>query len=152
MSIQAKEPVRLTNSEAQQALASSRELAPYLRQRRGLHLQIQSGKRKAASLPLSPKVLRVIHDVLARLADGEAISVLSHDTELTTQEAANLLNVSRPFLINLLDQKLIPSRKVGTHRRVLFKDVLKYQRASYPHSQQALDELAKEAQSLNMGY
>lgn len=152
MSIQLNDLLQLNDRDAQQALASSRELAQYLGQRKDLQFRILAGKEKGATLPMSPKVLRVIHDVLARLAKGEAVSMVPHDTEMTTQEAANLLNVSRPFLAKLLDDHAIPSRKVGTHRRVLFKDVLKYQRASFQKSQQAMDELARQAQELNMGY
>lgn len=152
MSIQLNEPFQLSDNDARQALESSRHLAKYLGQRSDLRLRIMADKEKGTTLPLSPKVLRVIHDVLARLAKGEAVSMVPHDTEMTTQEAANLLNVSRPFLAKLLDGQIIPSRKVGTHRRVLFRDVLKYKHASFQKSQQVLDELARQAQELEMGY
>ena len=152
MSILMNDPLQLNAKDARQALESSRELAHYLGERKDLQFHIQTGKGKGTNLPLSPMVLRVIHDVLVQLAKGEAISLVPHDSEMTTQEAANLLNVSRPFLAKLLDDQIIPSRKVGTHRRVLFKDVLQYKSASFQKSQQALDELARETQSLNLGY
>lgn len=66
--------------------------------------------------------------------------------ELTTYEAASLLNVSRPFLIKLLDDKVIPSTKVGTHRRVRLRDVLEYRRHRSEKNKRLLDEILSFAQ------
>ena len=74
------------------------------------------------------------------------------DTELTTQEAANLLNVSRPFLIGLLDQGKIPFHKTGTHRRIRFEDLLTYMREEEQRQELVMSELAAEAQKLDLGY
>jgi excisionase family DNA binding protein len=72
--------------------------------------------------------------------------------ELSTQEAAAILNVSRPFVVKELEAGHIPFRKVGTHRRILFEDLSAYQEKSRSASEQALRELAQEAQDLKMGY
>lgn len=72
--------------------------------------------------------------------------------ELATQEAADLLNVSRPYLIQLLKEGKIPHRKVGTKRRILAKDVIRYKKAIYKKRYKALEELTKQAQELGMGY
>ena len=80
------------------------------------------------------------------LAQGDDVALVPVHKELTTYEAAALLNVSRPFLIKLLDEGIIPSKKVGTHRRVRLRDVLEYKRRRSEKTKRLLDEILSFSQ------
>src|SRR2546423_4571372 len=89
------------------------------------------------------KALQMLTRLLAR---GDDVALVPVHKELTTYEAAALLNVSRPFLIKLLDEGIIPSKKVGTHRRVRLRDVLEYKRRRSEKTKRLLDEILSFAQ------
>ncbi len=78
--------------------------------------------------------------------------MLPIDAELSTQQTAEILNVSRPYLVNLLEQGEIAFRKVGTHRRLMAKDVFEYKQRIDTKRSEALDELTTQAQEYEMGY
>lgn len=96
--------------------------------------------------------MRLFTEVLAQLAQGKVVRVVGIDPEITTQEAADLLNVSRPFLVELLERGELPFRKVGTHRRVRYQDVLDYKVRNDEERRKILDELTAQAQELGLGY
>ncbi len=137
-----------TAAESQLASESGRRLARYTQ--RNLKLQIAGKHGEAITLP-APAV-RLLVRVLSEMAAGNAVTLLPVHAELTTQQAAEALGVSRPFLVKLLDEGALPSRKVGTHRRVLLSDLMDYRQKTDRLRLEALDDLAAQAQELKMGY
>ncbi len=101
---------------------------------------------------LPAAAVRLMLDMLGQMAAGHAVTVVPVHAELTTQQAAEVLGVSRPFLVGLLEQGKLPFRKVGTHRRVNYGEVLAYKRREHEARRQALDELACQGQEFGMGY
>jgi len=142
-----REPVSPSVEDIQLAKASSRRLAPFLNQ--NLKVRI-AGTKEQVELPAV--AVRLLVDLLSEMAEGNAVTLIPIHAELTTQQAADLLNVSRPFLIRQLEEGEIPYRKVGTHRRVMFSDLMEYKHRIDSERHEALDELAAQAQELDMGY
>ncbi len=95
-------------------------------------------------------VVGLLKEVLGHVQRGERIRVVAEDVEITTQQAAELLNVSRPYLVKMVDRGEIPSRKVGTKRRLKLADVLLYRDIDLARRKRAVDELAAEAQALGL--
>lgn len=108
------------------------------------------GAVRTVHIPTS--ALRLLVEVLTEIGQGNAVSIIPIHAELTTQEAADVLNVSRPFLVQLLEKGEMPFHKIGTHRRVRYQDVIAYKKRIDTERRKALDELAAEAQELGMGY
>ncbi len=101
-------------------------------------------------LELPPSVRRLLGRLVVELADGHAVSITTHRADLTTQEAADLLNVSRPFLVKLLEVGKIPFYRVGNRRRVRLSDALAYRERRNRAREAVLTELARESQELGL--
>lgn len=93
-------------------------------------------------------IYQVLLQVVQAMASGKAISIIPQEQELTTQQAAEFLNVSRPYLIKLLEQGEIPHIKVGSHRRVRFDDLMKYKQQRDTERSKFLDQLIAESQEM----
>jgi excisionase family DNA binding protein len=108
------------------------------------------GKEETIQLPAG--AVKLLQAIPEDMALGRAVTIVPQSSELTTEQAADVLNVSRPFLIQLLEEKKLPHRLVGTHRRVRFEDLLRYKENIDADRRKVLDQLAAEAQDLKLGY
>ena len=113
-------------------------------------LHFRTSRGSSHSVPLPPSCVRPLIEILQQTSGGNAVSVVPVRRELTTQEAAEILNVSRPFLISLVEKGEIPARMVGSHRRIPLLPLLEYKRKTAAIREEALDQLAAEAQELKL--
>jgi len=111
-----------------------------------------SVKLDGHDLILPRQALALLRDILVEMAQGNAVTIVPTHAELTTQEAADILNVSRPHLIKLLNDNVIAYSKTGTHRRIRYQDLMEYKAEREHRSMDALDALTDQAQHLDMGY
>ncbi len=143
------DPTLPTETDATLARETSRLLAPRMRSKTPLRLRIgDSTKEETMQLPAS--AVKMLVRILEEMARGNAVTLIPVHAELTTQEAADMLNISRPSLIQLLDEGKIEYRKVGTHRRVRFEALMQYKRRANAERRAALDELAAYDQELKI--
>jgi excisionase family DNA binding protein len=121
------------------------------KKKKDFHIRIAENRHEEI-LVLPFSALQLLLGILTQMAEGNAVTIIPIHAELTTQEAANILHVSRPYLISLLEKGEIPFRKVGTHRRIYFSDLVEFKNKLDKTSSKALDELTKQAQELGLGY
>ena len=148
------ETVTPTPDDSLLAKESSRRLARFvaLKPKKPLRFRIESENTPEETVSIPAVAFRLLNDILTQMAQGNAVTLIPIHAELTTQQAADILNVSRPFLVDQLEKGVIPYRKVGTHRRILYKDVMDYKTSMDRNRLKALDELAAQAQELGMGF
>ena len=139
-------------SEAEAALAkeTSRVLARRLREDEPLRLRILDDPSPEGTFNLPASALRLLVRILEEMARGNAVTLIPVHAELTTQEAADMLNISRPSLIQLLDEGKIEFRRVGTHRRVRFEALMEYKRQVDTERRKVLKQLAAYDQELGI--
>lgn len=139
--------------EMKAAIESQRTLSIHLStELETQRIQIFDQQNQAHPVELPTTALRLLVDILSELAEGNAVKVVPLQAELTTQEAANLLNVSRPHLIKLLQTHSLPHHTTGKHRRIKLADLMCFKAERERASQQAMRALARQAQELGMGY
>jgi excisionase family DNA binding protein len=148
-----------TEADTELARESSRQLSKFLgkqhdigKQLSNFQLHVQAGNESEEVVVIPVSAFRLLTDILTQMARGNAVTLMPVHAELTTQQAADILNVSRPFLISLIENDKIPYRKVGTHRRIRFDNLMAYKQEIDRERLQTLEELAREAQELDMGY
>jgi excisionase family DNA binding protein len=144
----------VTPSDNDKRIASetSQFLEPLVSDSREVQFQFVGGASPMQVLSIPAPALRLLNEILKEMAKGNAVTLIPIHALLTTQEAADILNVSRPFLIGLLEAGRMPYQRLGSHRRILFKDLMAFKEKTDTDREEALRALTEEAQELSMGY
>lgn len=106
----------------------------------------------AQEVAVPRQAVNLLVEVLGQLANGNAVTIVPVQAELTTQQAADVLNVSRPHLVALLERGALPYRRVGSHRRILARDLFAYREQDEVNRRKAMAALTQEAEHLDLGY
>lgn len=139
-----------SEAEAGVAKETSRVLASRLKKGAPMQIRILDDDEAQATVKLPAPAVQLLLRILEEMARGNAVTIIPVHAELTTQEAADLLNMSRPSLIQLLEEGKIEYRRVGTHRRVRFQALMQYKRHADEARRAALEELAAYDQELGI--
>ncbi|MEV5749881.1 helix-turn-helix domain-containing protein [Actinoallomurus sp. NPDC052308] len=135
--------------DAELAERAKRRIADYLTSHPNAQQILVTGELAGEdALVLPREVVDMVAFILIQAAQGRGVNVMPLKAELTTQQAADILNVSRPYLIGLLEDGKIPYRLVGRHRRIKYEDLLDYQRRDDAERRAAADELSVLGQEL----
>lgn len=139
-----------TKDEAAMADVAHRCLVSALDHSRAKSIELRIDGADAPVLKVPPAALRMFASILRQMAKRQPMTLIPQNHEMTTQEAANFLNVSRPFLVKELESGKLSFTKVGSHRRIRFDDLLGYRQQQQVQSNQALDELSALSQDLGL--
>ncbi len=140
-----------TESEIELSCTSSRVLASHLNSHSATQtLKVESDTGESESVLIPTGAYQLLIEILSQMSQGNAVALVPVHAELSTQQAANLLNVSRPYLIKLLESGEIPHRKVGKHRRILATDLYQYKALDDEKRSKSLDELTALSEELDL--
>ena len=145
-------PPPLNESETEMVKTAERLIMACLDNSRAATITIESDDGSSPSVQVPPQVLRVLGQTLGLMARHQPIMLVPEKQELSTVEAANFLNVSRPFVIKEIEAGRLVHRMVGTHRRIRFSDLMDYAKAMRAKQQDALDKKADNARELGLDY
>lgn len=146
------EPPQLSEDEVEVAKAAQRLIMESLDRPHAPKISITSDDGSGPSIEVPPNVLRIIGQTLGLLARNQRVVLLPEKDEFSTVEAANFLNVSRPFVIKEIEAQRLKCRMVGSHRRILFADLFEYAKNMRESRQRALDKMAENAKELGLTY
>ncbi len=136
-------------SDAKLARTACSKMIPFARHRLPLVVSVVDAEA-SGQITLPADAVTVLTNVLEAMAAGHGITIIPQHAELTTMEAADILNVSRPYLIKLLESGEIEYRKVGRHRRITMENLLAYKMKSDKASRAAMDELVALSEELGL--
>lgn len=140
-----------TEADIELSTQSSRVLASLINTHNHTQkITVESENGQEESLFIPSVAYELLIDILSQLSQGNAVTLVPVQAELSTQQAANLLNISRPYLIKLLESGEIPYRKIGKHRKILAKDLYEYKAEIDAKRSESLDELTSLSEELNL--
>ncbi|KVD68097.1 excisionase family DNA-binding protein [Burkholderia ubonensis] len=145
-------PPPMTEKDLEMARIAQRCIMEALDHSRAVQITLTTDTGEHPSIALPPASLKFIGQLLGAMSEGRQITLMPADREFTTVEAANFLNVSRPFVIKEIEAGRLKHRMVGTHRRIAFEDLIAYARQMREKQVAALDRLAANAQELGLDY
>lgn len=145
-------PPAMTEQEIEMARVAQRCIMEALDHSRAASITLTSDTGEQPVVELPPQALRFIAQLLGALSEGRPVTVMPAKQELSTVEAANFLNVSRPFVIKEIDEGRLPHRMVGTHRRIEIGDLMDYAKKMRERQRTALDRMAENARELGLDY
>jgi excisionase family DNA binding protein len=143
-------PALPSETEVLLARETSRVLAARMQDTDPMELRILDHDTPEETLKLPVPAVRLLLRILEEMARGNAVTLIPLHAELTTQEAADMLNISRPTLIQFLDEKKIKFRRIGTHRRIPFEAVMEYKHKMRAERQKAIDEFVSHNEELGI--
>lgn len=145
-------PPQLSKKDIEMASVAQRCIMKALDHSRAASITLTTDQGEHPTVELPPAALKLIGQLLGAMSEGRAITLLPAKREVTTVEAANFLNVSRPFVIKEIEENRLPHRMVGTHRRIAFEDLVEYARRMREKQVAALERLADNARELGIDY
>ena len=145
-------PPKMSPQQVEMARTAQRCIMKALDHSRAAAIMLTTADGAHSTVELPPGALKLIGQLLGAMSEGRPITLMPSKQEFSTVEAANFLNVSRPFVIKEIEEGRLPHRKVGTHRRVAFEDLLAYAREMRKRQEYALERMADNARELGLDY
>lgn len=142
----------MSAADIEMAQAAQRCIMQALDHSRAAQITLMTDTGEHPTIALPPAALKLIGQVLGAMSERRSVSIIASDHELSTVEAANFLNVSRPFVIKEIEAGRLKHRMVGSHRRVEFSDLLAYAKEMRQRQEQALERMADNARELGLEY
>lgn len=146
------EPPKMSAQELEMARVAQRCIMEALDRSKAVSIMLTSDGEGQPSVAVPPAALKLIGQLLGAMSEGRPVVLMPGKQELTTVEAANYLNVSRPFVIKEIEAGRLPHRMVGRHRRIAFEDLVTYERKMREKQRAALERMAENERELGLDY